>query len=217
MNIETKNSSIKQKNSYHYSTDDFEIKKESSFPHPTRHRNNERRSLRTPRQDGNILKDYRTDQQNYNANRDNNNKNIVHEILCEQDLSRAGDLFIISNEILLDEFLTTIEIIKNIIDNRSYINNLNEQSIVEIVLTRCISALRESRIIFNYYNDLLDLLKICLKYNLNNSNRFSKNLPLDLSLSMSDTNNNTNHSSSQTNTPHANIISDIFSSILLVF
>ena len=68
--------------------------------------------------------------------------NIVHEILFEQDLSRAGELFSINNEILLKDFATTIDIIKNIVDNRKYVNHLNEQSIVEIVLTRCISALR---------------------------------------------------------------------------
>ena len=68
--------------------------------------------------------------------------NIVHEILFEQDLSRAGELFSISNEILLQDFATTIDIIKSIVDNRKYVNHLNEQSIVEIVLTRCISALR---------------------------------------------------------------------------
>ncbi len=69
-------------------------------------------------------------------------RNIVHEILCEQDLSRAGCLFSFSNELLLKDFSTTITIIKSIIDNKSYLENLNEQSIVEIVLTKCISALR---------------------------------------------------------------------------
>ena len=72
----------------------------------------------------------------------NRMSNIVHEILFEQDLSRAGELFSINNEILLKDFATTIDIIKNIVDNRKYVNHLNEQSIVEIVLTRCISALR---------------------------------------------------------------------------
>jgi hypothetical protein len=138
--------------------------------------------------------------------------NIVHEILFEQDLSRAGELFSINNEILLKDFATTIDIIKNIVDNRKYVNHLNEQSIVEIVLTRCISALRyfilslslslsflllinfirDTKIITNYYEELLDLLEICLKYNLN---KIEDN---------------------KTNTPHANIVSDIFSCILLV-
>jgi hypothetical protein len=69
-------------------------------------------------------------------------ENIVHTILYDQDLSRAGELFTIKNEVLLEDFPETIEIIKRIVDNRKYITQLNEQSIVEIVLTRCISALR---------------------------------------------------------------------------
>lgn len=71
-----------------------------------------------------------------------NNNRIVQEILCEQDLSRAGNLFTLSNDVLLNEFPITIEILKSIIDNKNYVNNLNQQSIVEIVLTKCISALR---------------------------------------------------------------------------
>lgn len=79
---------------------------------------------------------------NNNNNINNNSNNMVHEILYEQDLSRAGELFSISSDVLLQDFATTIDIIKSIVDNKKYVNQLNEQSIVEIVLTRCISALR---------------------------------------------------------------------------
>ena len=68
--------------------------------------------------------------------------NIVHGILYEQDLSKAGDLFNLNNDLLLQDFAQTIEIIKHMIDNKKYVNHLNEQSIIEIVLTRCLSALR---------------------------------------------------------------------------
>lgn len=68
--------------------------------------------------------------------------NIVHEVLCDQDLSRAGNLFNLSYEVLLKDFPTTLRILKNMIDSRKYVNNLNEQSIVEIVLTKCMAALR---------------------------------------------------------------------------
>lgn len=74
--------------------------------------------------------------------------NIVHEILCDQDLSRAGNLFTLGYDVLLKDFPTTLRILKNMIDNRRYINNLNEQSIVEIVLTKCIAALRFDIIYF---------------------------------------------------------------------
>jgi hypothetical protein len=49
---------------------------------------------------------------------------------------------------------------------------------------------RDSQMIMNYYEELLDLLEICLKYNL--------------------------HNDFKTNTPHGNIVSDIFGCILLV-
>ncbi len=68
--------------------------------------------------------------------------NIVHDIIRNKDLSRAGDLFSIENEILLENFPQTIEIIKNSLNSREYLSQLNEQSIIEIVLTRCMSALR---------------------------------------------------------------------------
>ena len=68
--------------------------------------------------------------------------NIVHYCLNEKDLSKAGLLFTLNNDTLLNEFPVTIETLKRIIDSKNYANNFNEQSIVEIVLTRCTSALR---------------------------------------------------------------------------
>jgi hypothetical protein len=146
------------------------------------------------------------------------NSNIVHEILCEQDLSRAGCLFTFSNELLLKDFSTTIAIIKNIIDQKSYLENLNEQSIVEIVLTKCISALRETKMINKFYDDILDLLEICLKYDLNNnrSNRSSSIYKNDCGATDNEPNDDTTTATIGANTPHANIVSDVLSSILLV-
>ena len=72
--------------------------------------------------------------------------NIVHYCLNEKDLSKAGLLFTLSNEALLAEFPTTITFVKRIIDSKTYANNFNEQSIVEIVLTRCTYALRFPKI-----------------------------------------------------------------------
>jgi protein melted len=134
--------------------------------------------------------------------------NIVHEILCDQDLSRAGNLFTMNNDILLESFPTTLDLLKNIIDNRKYAYNLNEQSLVEIVLTKCISALKETKMIANYYIDLLDIIEICMKYNLNN-NRFS------FRSNNSDDKQQQQQQQQFITTPHANIVSDILSAILL--
>lgn len=64
--------------------------------------------------------------------------------------------------------------------------------------------------ITNYYDDLLDLLEICLKYNLNNGNRNS------FRTSQLSDYNECGSQTISTNTPHANIVSDILSCILLV-
>ena len=134
--------------------------------------------------------------------------NIVHYCLNEKDLSKAGLLFTLSNETLLSEFPVTLQIIKRIIDSKSYANNFNEQSIVEIVLTRCTSALRDAKLISDYYDELLNLLEICLKYSLNN-NRNSWRLSISSDYEM-------DNQLTSINTPHANIVSDILSCILLV-
>jgi len=131
-----------------------------------------------------------------------------------------------SNDILLANFPTTLEILKNVIDSRKYAYNLNEQSLVEIVLTKCISALRETKMIANYYTDLLEIIEICMKYSLSNNR---------LSFRQANNENNTgvvaaadtvssciysgvdmDCSKQVVNTPHANIVSDILSTILLV-
>lgn len=134
--------------------------------------------------------------------------NIVHEILCEQDLSRAGQLFSINSKILLDNFSETIELIKTMVDSKNYVNNINEQSIVEIVLTRCLSALRETSTISEYYNELLDLIEICVKYNLSYETPSSYSSSSCILFEQE-------HTKKITNTPHANIVSDIFSCILM--
>lgn len=66
--------------------------------------------------------------------------------------------------------------------------------------------------ISNYYDDLLELIEICLKYNLNYRNSYRSSIACEgdyyydkhqLMMSTS-------------STPHANIVSDILSCILLV-
>ncbi len=59
----------------------------------------------------------------------------------------------------------------------------------------------------NYYDELLELLEICLKYNLNNRHSYNRSSVVG----ESDTEKLNSY-----NTPHANIVSDILSSILLV-
>jgi len=110
-----------QRHSYHqaYSTYDYQLNDSSIQSFSNHH--------------------YQQQQQQHNHRKSHN---IIHYCLTEKDLSKAGLLFNLSNEGLLSDFPVTLKILKRIIDSRNYANNFNEQSIVEIVLTRCTSALR---------------------------------------------------------------------------
>jgi hypothetical protein len=66
----------------------------------------------------------------------------------------------------------------------------------------------------NYYDDLLELLEICLKYNLGKSkstkSRFCSNSD------ESDSVNGSKKTANINSTPHSNIVSDVMNCILLV-
>lgn len=71
--------------------------------------------------------------------------------------------------------------------------------------------------ISSYYDDLLELIEICLKYNLNNQNSDSEsNLNSYRSSLGASSRYDAGNPYTIVNTPHANIVSDILSCILLV-
>ena len=67
-----------------------------------------------------------------------------------------------------------------------------------------------------FYDDILDLLEICLKYDLNNNRSNRSSLLCKSDCSALGNTDGTTITTIGTNTPHANIVSDVLSSILLV-
>lgn len=82
--------------------------------------------------------------------------------------------------------------INAIISLADYLKNNNDQSVVEICVTRVLSCIRETKTAERYCGALIDLLKTCLLWNLQPSG------------------------SNKEDPPHAKIAADIISSIFLV-
>lgn len=83
--------------------------------------------------------------------------------------------------------------IEPIISQQDYLKNTNNQSVVEICLTRILSCIRETKTAERYCPDLARLLEICLRFNLQPQ---AANKDAD--------------------PPHAKIAADIISSVFLV-
>lgn len=79
-----------------------------------------------------------------------------------------------------------------IVSQPDYLKNNNDQSVVEICVTRILSCIRETKTAERYCSALVDLLKTCLLWNLQPQ------------------------STCKEDPPHAKIAADIISSIFLV-
>jgi len=101
-------------------------------------------------------------------------------------------LAIILKSNLIVVFSYKLSEISPIISHADYVKNNNDQSVVEICVTRVLSCIRETRTAERYCAALVDLLKTCLLWNLQPSGT-TKEEP-----------------------PHAKIAADIISSIFLV-
>ncbi|XP_018334236.1 protein melted isoform X2 [Agrilus planipennis] len=115
---------------------------------------------------------------------------LFMQVLNNRDLSRAGDLFSVAdNEIVNDltEVLNEITIIASLPD---YAYNDNDQSVVEICVTRVTSCIRETGSAEQHCEALVNLLESCLHHNLQLTSR-------------------------DEDPPHAKISSDIISCIFL--
>lgn len=64
------------------------------------------------------------------------------EVLSKKDLSRAGELFAIDDRAIVKDLSELLATIKKISNSPYYIDRHNDQSVVEICLTRIISAIR---------------------------------------------------------------------------
>ncbi len=64
------------------------------------------------------------------------------EVLSRKDLSRAGELFAIHDRAIVGDLSELLATIQRISSSAHFVQRHNEQSVVEICLTRIISAIR---------------------------------------------------------------------------
>ncbi|XP_032573446.1 protein melted isoform X3 [Drosophila sechellia] len=116
---------------------------------------------------------------------------LFNKVLAKRDLSRAGDLFSVPDADIVDDITEVLSEISPIISHADYVKNNNDQSVVEICVTRVLSCIRETKTAERYCAALVHLLRTCLLWNLQPSGT-TKEEP-----------------------PHAKIAADIISSIFL--
>ncbi|XP_022345300.2 ventricular zone-expressed PH domain-containing protein homolog 1-like [Crassostrea virginica] len=92
---------------------------------------------------------------------------LFAKVLNEKDLSKAGDLFSLEDRDIVGDIATALQKIGEITDTEDYINNDNDQSVVEICITRVTTAIREMDTIEEHSSGLVDLLQVCQRHNLN--------------------------------------------------
>lgn len=92
-------------------------------------------------------------------------------VLTEKDLSKAGELFSLDDREIEPDLTEVLERIGQIVDSNDYVTSSNDQSVVEISVTRVLSAIRETECIMNHLNALISLLEICLRYDLQPSGK----------------------------------------------
>lgn len=112
------------------------------------------------------------------------------QVLKNRDLSRAGDLFSVPDVVIVNDLTNVIKEITTVSSLPDYVDNDNDQSVVEICITRVTSCIRETGSIEQHCEALVNLLESCLHHNLQVSSR-------------------------DEDPPHAKISSDIISCIFL--
>uniref|UniRef100_A0A1B0CX98 Putative ph domain protein melted n=1 Tax=Lutzomyia longipalpis TaxID=7200 RepID=A0A1B0CX98_LUTLO len=114
---------------------------------------------------------------------------LFAKVLTKRDLSRAGDLFSVADVDIVNDLTDVLTQIELIISQADYLQNKNDQSVMEICVTRVTSCIRETKTVERHCPALVSLLDSCLKQNLQ---------PL-----------------SGEDPPHAKISADLISSIFL--
>lgn len=115
---------------------------------------------------------------------------LFMQVLKNRDLSRAGDLFSVPDKTIVNDLTNVLKEVTAIASQPDYINNDNDQSVVEICVTRVTSCIRETGSCEQHCDALVNLLESCLHHNLQVLNKFE-------------------------DPPHAKISSDIISCIFL--
>nr|XP_053630422.1 protein melted-like [Cherax quadricarinatus] len=96
---------------------------------------------------------------------------LFTQVLSHKDLSKAGDLFNVSDHLIVNDLTDVVNKILEIASLPEYTRNDNDQSVVEICITRVTSAIRETGSIEQHAEALVALLQTCLNHNLRPSTR----------------------------------------------
>ncbi|KAI8488512.1 Pleckstrin y domain [Branchiostoma belcheri] len=91
---------------------------------------------------------------------------LFAQVLSKRDLSRAGDLFSIEDSAIVNDLSEVLKRIQEISSRPDYLTNDNDQSVVEICITRVTTAIRETASIERHGPALVSLWESCLKHNL---------------------------------------------------
>ncbi|XP_076063241.1 ventricular zone expressed PH domain-containing protein melted isoform X2 [Oratosquilla oratoria] len=96
---------------------------------------------------------------------------LFTQVLTHKDLSKAGDLFNVADHVIVNDLTDVINKIRDIASLPEYTRNDNDQSVVEICITRVTSAIRETGSIEQHAVAMVALLQTCLNHNLRPSDR----------------------------------------------
>ena len=91
---------------------------------------------------------------------------LFAEVLAKKDLSKAGELFSLSDEVIENDLEEIVTEIIAIADCDEYETSDNNQSVVEICITRITTAIRETENISKHAQPLVRLLSMCHTHNL---------------------------------------------------
>ena len=116
---------------------------------------------------------------------------LFAQVLNQKDLSKAGELFSLEDDEIAGDLSDVLTKIGEIVDTKDYAAIDNDQSVVEICVTRVTTAIRETETIEKQAPALVQLLELCQKHNLNPS-------------------------SHDKDPPHAKVASDVMSCLFMV-
>ncbi|ESO88785.1 hypothetical protein LOTGIDRAFT_234384 [Lottia gigantea] len=91
---------------------------------------------------------------------------LFSEVLTHKDLSKAGELFTIEDKDIQHELSEVVDRIYEIADQKGYEESDNDQSVVEICITRVTTAIRETSSIEEHARALVKLLEMCHRHKL---------------------------------------------------
>ncbi|KAL5014904.1 hypothetical protein ScPMuIL_009174 [Solemya velum] len=86
---------------------------------------------------------------------------LFAQVLSQKDLSKAGELFSVDDKAIEGDLSDILEEICIIVNSGHYATSDNDQSVVEICITRVTTAIRETNSIELHARSLVRLLETC--------------------------------------------------------